>query len=55
MNEIMGGIAAMMLRLEVEVVPEELERNGMPEPDLSKQAGLFPDRALVVRMRRRRQ
>lgn len=53
-NEILGGIAALMLRLDVEVVPEELEKRGKPMPDLSKQGGLFPDRPLIVRMRRRK-
>jgi cytochrome P450 len=53
-NEILGGMAAMMLRLEIEVVAEELERNGVPEPDLKKTGGLFPDRPFIVRMRRRK-
>jgi cytochrome P450 len=53
-NEILGGLAALMLRLEVEVVEEELERIGVPKPNLMKQGGLFPDRPLMVRMRRRR-
>jgi ATP-binding cassette subfamily D (ALD) long-chain fatty acid import protein len=54
MNEILGGMVAMMLRLEVEVVEEELERRGVPVPDLKKTGGLFPDRPFIVRMRRRR-
>jgi cytochrome P450 len=53
-NEILGGLAALMLRLEIEVVEEELRKNGAPMPDLKKQGGLFPDRPLMVRMRRRR-
>jgi cytochrome P450 len=53
-NEILGGLAALMLRLEIEVVEEELKRNGVPQPNLMKQGGLFPDRPLMVRMRRRR-
>jgi cytochrome P450 len=54
-NEVLGGLAALMLRLEVEVVTEELERIGVPQPNLAmKQGGLFPDRPLMVRMRRRR-
>jgi cytochrome P450 len=53
-NEILGGLAALMLRLEVEVIDEELKKNGVPQPDLMKQGGLFPDRPLTVRMRRRR-
>jgi cytochrome P450 len=53
-NEILGGLAALMLRLEVEVVEEELKRIGVPQPNLMKQGGLFPDRPLMVRMRRRR-
>jgi hypothetical protein len=51
-NEILGGLAALMLRLEVEVIGEELEKNGVPQPNLMKQGGLFPDRPLMVRMRR---
>jgi len=54
MNEILGGMAVMMLRLEIEVVKEELERNGVPAPDLKKTGGLFPDRPFIVRMRRRK-
>ncbi|TVY84462.1 Cholesterol 7-alpha-monooxygenase [Lachnellula suecica] len=54
MNEILGGMVAMMLRLEIEVVEEELEKNGVPEADLKKTGGLFPDRPFIVRMRRRR-
>jgi len=53
-NEIMGGIAALLLRLEIEVLPEELRRNGVPAPGLKKQGGLLPDRGLMVRARRRR-
>jgi cytochrome P450 len=53
-NEIMGGLAALLLRLEIEVDKEALERNGSPLPDLSKQGGLFPDRGLICRIRRRR-
>ena len=53
MNEILEGMVTMMLRLEIEVVEEELERNGVPEPDLKKTGGLFPDRPFIVRMRRR--
>lgn len=53
-NEIMGGIAALLLRLEIEVVQEELEKNGVPKPGLKKQGGLLPDRPLIVRMRRKR-
>ncbi|CAG8977986.1 hypothetical protein HYALB_00001868 [Hymenoscyphus albidus] len=51
-NEIMGGLAALMLRLEIEVDQEALERNGTPVPDLSKQGGLFPDRGLICRTAR---
>lgn len=54
-NEILGGLAALLLRLEIEVIEEELARNGVPQPDLMKQGGLFPDRGLTVRVRRRRQ
>ncbi|KAL2008818.1 hypothetical protein VTN00DRAFT_7012 [Thermoascus crustaceus] len=53
-NEILGGLAALLLRLEIEVIEEELVRNGVPQPDLMKQGGLFPDRPLMVRVRRRR-
>jgi cytochrome P450 len=53
-NEVMGGIAALLLRLEIEVVQEELEKNGVPKPGLKKQGGLLPDRPLIVRVRRRR-
>lgn len=53
-NEIMGGIAALLLRLEIEVLPDELEKNGVPVPGLKKQGGLLPDRGLMVRVRRRR-
>lgn len=53
-NEIMGGIAALLLRLEIEVLPEELKRNGPPVPALKKQGGLLPDRGLMVRVRRRK-
>lgn len=53
-NEIMGGIAALLLRLEIEVVQKELEKNGAPRPGLKKQGGLLPDRPLVVRIRRKR-
>lgn len=53
-NEIMGGLAALMLRLEMEVDREALEKNGTPVPDMSKQGGLFPDRGLMCRVRRRR-
>lgn len=53
-NEILGGLAALMLRLEIEVVDEELKKNGIPQPNLNKQGGLFPDRPLMVRIRRRR-
>jgi cytochrome P450 len=53
-NEILGGLAALMLRLEVEVIDEELKKNGVPQPNLMKQGGLFPDRPLMVRMRHRR-
>jgi len=53
-NEIMGGIAALLLRLEIEVLPEELEKNGAPMPGLKKQGGLLPDRGLMVRVRRRK-
>jgi hypothetical protein len=52
--EILGGLAAHILRLEVEVVEEELLKNGRPVPDLSKQGGLFPNRPLMVRIRHRR-
>lgn len=52
-NEIMGGLAALMLKLEIEVDEGELAKRGAPMPDLSKQGGLFPDRGLIVRMRRR--
>ena len=51
-NEILGGLAALMLRLEVEVIEDELKKNGAPQPNLMKQGGLFPDRPLMVRMRR---
>jgi len=54
MNEILGGMVAMMLRLEIEVVEEELGRWGIPEVDLRKTGGLFLDRPLFVRVRRRR-
>lgn len=53
-NEIMGGLAALLLRLEIEVDEEKLAENGSPMPDLSKQGGLFPDRGLICRIRRRR-
>lgn len=53
-NEIMGGIAALLLRLEIEVVQDELDKNGAPKPGLKKQGGLLPDRPLIVRVRRRR-
>jgi cytochrome P450 len=53
-NEIMGGLAALLLRLEIEADEEALERNGSPVPDMSKQGGLFPDRGLICRVRRRR-
>jgi cytochrome P450 len=53
-NEILGGLAALMLRLEAEVVEEELKNIGVPRPNLMKQGGLFPDRPLMVRMRRKR-
>ncbi|KAH6676565.1 putative cholesterol 7-alpha-monooxygenase [Halenospora varia] len=53
-NEIMGGLAALLLRLEVEVLEDELKQRGSPVPDMGKQGGLFPDRPLMVRMRRRR-
>jgi cytochrome P450 len=53
-NEIMGGLAALLLRLEIEVDEDALERNGSPLPDLSKQGGLFPDRGLICRVRRRK-
>ena len=53
-NEILGGLAALMLRLDVEVLAEDLRKNGVPQPNLMKQGGLFPDRPLMVRMRRRR-
>lgn len=53
-NEIMGGLAALILRLEIEVDLEALEKNGSPLPDLRKQGGLFPDRGLMCRVRRRR-
>lgn len=52
-NEILGGLAALMLRLEVEVIDEELQKNGVPEPNIMKQGGLFPDRPMMVRIRRR--
>ncbi|CAI7573402.1 unnamed protein product [Penicillium glandicola] len=52
-NEIIGGLAALMLRLEIQVVEEDLIKNGMPQPDLMKQGGLFPDRSFMVRVRRR--
>ena len=51
-NEILGGMTALMMRLEVEVLDQELEKNGVPQPDLTRQGGLFPDRPLMVRMRR---
>jgi ATP-binding cassette subfamily D (ALD) long-chain fatty acid import protein len=54
MNEILGGMVAMMLRLEIEVVEEELEMRGVPVPELTKTGGLFLDRPFIVRMRRRR-
>lgn len=53
-NEIMGGIAALLLRLEIEVVQEELEKNGAPKPNMKQQGGLLPDRPLIVRVRRRK-
>ncbi|KAG9238530.1 putative cholesterol 7-alpha-monooxygenase [Amylocarpus encephaloides] len=53
-NEIMGGLAALLLRLEIEVDSEALAKNGEPIPDMSKQGGLFPDRGLMCRVRRRR-
>ena len=53
-NEILGGIAALLLRLEIEVLPDELKKNGAPTPGLKKQGGLLPDRGLMVRVRRRR-
>ncbi|EHK98413.1 putative Cholesterol 7-alpha-monooxygenase [Glarea lozoyensis 74030] len=37
-NEIMGGLAALLLRLEIEVDEDALAKNGSPLPDLSKQA-----------------
>jgi len=52
-NEVLGGLAALLLKLEVEVVEEELKRNGVPQPNLMKQGGLFPDRPLMARIRRR--
>jgi cytochrome P450 len=52
-NEVIGGLAALLLRLEVEVIDEELRKNGVPMPNLIKQGGLFPDRPLMVRMRQR--
>lgn len=54
-NEVLGGIAALLLRLEIEVVQEELIKNGEPRPNLKKQGGLLPDRELIVRVRRRRE
>ncbi|KAL3422685.1 Cholesterol 7-alpha-monooxygenase 3 [Phlyctema vagabunda] len=53
-NEILGGLAALMLRLEIQLDDEALARHGRPVPKLNKQGGLFPDRGLRVRMRRRR-
>lgn len=53
-NEIMGGIAALLLRLEVEVSDDDLKKNGVPVPSLRKQGGLLPDRGLMVRVRRRK-
>jgi len=53
-NEILGGIAALLLRLEIEILPEELAKNGPPLPGLKKQGGLIPDRGLMVRVRRRK-
>ncbi|KAH8693908.1 cytochrome P450 [Talaromyces proteolyticus] len=52
-NEILGGLATLLLRLEIEVIDEELIKHGVPQPDLRKQGGLFPDRPLMVRVRRR--
>lgn len=52
-NEILGGLAALMLRLEIEPIEEDLRRIGIPQPNLMKQGGLLPDRPLMVRIRRR--
>ncbi|KAL3425233.1 Cholesterol 7-alpha-monooxygenase 4 [Phlyctema vagabunda] len=55
-NEILGGFALLMNLLEFDVPQDELLRTGMPKVDLSegKQGGLWPDRGLMVRVRRRR-
>ncbi|RDW62298.1 cytochrome P450-13 [Coleophoma cylindrospora] len=53
-NEILGGLAALLLRLDVKIDEEALEKNGAPVPNLGKQGGLFPDRGLGVWIRRRR-
>jgi cytochrome P450 len=53
-NEILGGLAAILMRLDIEVDQEALKKNGVPQVDLWKQGGLLPDRPLKVRIRRRR-
>lgn len=53
-NEILGGLAALLLRLDVRIDEEALAKNGRPVPNLGKQGGLFPDRGLGVWIRRRR-
>ncbi|RDW71044.1 hypothetical protein BP6252_07607 [Coleophoma cylindrospora] len=55
-NQIVGGCAVLMNMLEIEVVEDVLKERGLPKVMLAdnKKGGLWPDRGLRVRMRRRR-
>lgn len=54
-NEILAGFAVLMQKLEIEILPRQLEKIGFPEVELKagKQGGLWPDRPFMVRMRSR--
>lgn len=54
-NEILGGLAVLLETLEIEVLADRLQMEGVPEVCVSdgKQGGLWPDRGFWVRIRRR--